>query len=153
MSFKKILVPVDFSPNSADAVRSAAEFSRRFGAELTLVHVFQPFASVVPEGYLAYTSAQLEEMLSSFRTQLASAKKDAEAAGAILVHTKQLQGTPAAEIEAFARNEHFDLIVMGTHGRTGIQHMLLGSVTERVVRHAPCPVLTVRGQPAADKKG
>jgi len=152
MTFSKILVPVDFSDCSTEAIRLGSELARRFEAKLTLLHVFQPFSYVIPDGYVLYSANQLGALLSAFDAQLASAKKEAEAAGAPAVTTTQLQGVPAQEISDLAKAEKFDLIVMGTHGRTGLQHVLLGSVAERVVRHAECPVLTVRQAKPHDRR-
>lgn len=144
MPFKKILVPVDFSAQSRAALKMAAELARRHEAALTLVHVFQPISYVLPEAYAAYSASQLAEVEAAFDSELAALKKDAESYGAPSVQTTQLRGIPALEIVAMAEAGGFDLIVMGTHGRSGIPHLLIGSVAERVLRHAPCPVLTVR---------
>jgi nucleotide-binding universal stress UspA family protein len=142
--FSKILVPVDFSNHSAEAVRYAADLSRRYEASVTLAHIYQPVAYALPEGYVLYTVAQLASMMSEFEKQLEAAKAHAQAAGALSVDTKVLQGVVSSEIVSFAERSDHDLIVMGTHGRTGLKHALLGSVAEKVVRKAPCPVLTVR---------
>jgi nucleotide-binding universal stress UspA family protein len=147
-TFQKILVPVDFSPHSDEAIRAAADLSRRYDAAVTLVHVYEIVAYALPEGYVLQTPSQLADMLTEFQKLLASAKKQAESAGALRVETMQLQGVPASEIVDFATAKNVDLIVMGTHGRTGIKHALLGSVAERVLRRAPCPVLTLRVQAA-----
>lgn len=141
--FKKILVPVDFSACSAEALRVAADMSQRYDAAISIVHCYEPMTYMVPEGHVFYTAAQMESLFSEFAKALASAKKDAEAAGAKRVDTQQLEGIAASEIVEFARKGGFDLIVMGTHGRTGLKHALLGSVAEKVLRRAPCPVLTV----------
>ena len=146
MTFTKILVPVDFSPHSKEALRIAADMSRCYAAPLMIAHVFEPFAFALPEGYVLYTASQLGEMLAHFGEQLTSSKTDAESFGASSVQTKQLQGPAASAIVDLAQAGKFDLIVMGTHGRTGLQHALMGSVAERVLRRAPCPVLTVRTQ-------
>jgi nucleotide-binding universal stress UspA family protein len=87
---------------------------------------------------------QLEEMRSVFEQRLAQATDAAETAGALRVESKLLTGPVANEITDFAEQGQFDLIVMGTHGRTGLRHLVLGSVAEKVVRTAPCAVLTVR---------
>jgi nucleotide-binding universal stress UspA family protein len=142
--FKKILVPVDFSPHAQEAIRTAADLSSRYDASVTLVHVYESVAYTLPEGYLLYTPQQLADLLSEFDKLLTSARREAEAAGARRVDSKQLQGVAAFEITEFARANGIDLIVMGTHGRTGVRHVLLGSVAERVLRKAPCPVLTVK---------
>ena len=142
--FKKILVPVDFSGCSAEAVRAGAELAQRFDAELVVVHVFEPILYTTPDGYPFLMPEQIESLLADYAKALERAKLDAQAAGAKRVQVQELQGFAASEIIAHATRGGFDLIVLGTHGRTGIKHALLGSVAEKVVRTAPCPVLTVR---------
>jgi nucleotide-binding universal stress UspA family protein len=142
--FKRIIAPTDFSPNSAEAVRYAADLSRRYEASLTVVHVYQPIAYAAHDGFEIRTPAQLTELLAEVDKGLANARDDAAAAGAVRVESKLLQGSVFEELMAFASDGAFDLIVMGTHGRTGLNHALLGSIAEKVVRRAPCPVLTVR---------
>lgn len=142
--FKRILVPVDFSPHADEAIATAADLSKRYDASVTLVHVYETVAYTLPEGYVLYTPQQLADIMTEFQKLLASARKKAEAAGALRVETTQLQGPVANEITGFARDKGFDLIVMGTHGRSGLKHALLGSVAERVLRKASCPVLAVR---------
>jgi nucleotide-binding universal stress UspA family protein len=143
-AFKNIVVPVDFSSHSDEAVRIAADLSIRYEGALTLVYVFQPVHDPMPEGYVLYTPTQITEMTQHFERLLGASKKQAEGAGAVDVQTRLLQGFVTAELLEFARKQRADLIVMGTHGRTGVAHALLGSVAERVLRKAPCPVLTVR---------
>jgi nucleotide-binding universal stress UspA family protein len=146
--FQKILVPVDFSACSAEAVRVAADLSQRYTAEVTLVNVFEPMTYTNPEGYPFYLPGQFELLMAEHKKALAKATQEAEAAGALHVKTEQLEGSPTAEIVGYARVENFDLIVIGTHGRTGFKHALLGSVAERVARTATCPVLTVHAAAA-----
>lgn len=144
MTFENILVPVDFSTHSTEAVRIAADLAQRFKGKLTLLHVFQPPTYVMPEGYLLYTPEQRDAIAKAFQEQLDGVRQQALDAGATAIETKQLEGIPSKEIAAFAEAQRCDLIVMGTHGRSGFQHLVLGSVAERVLRHATCPVLTVR---------
>jgi len=141
---KKILVPVDFSAHSQEAVRAAADLSQRYDASVTIVHVFEPVAYPLPEGYALYTPQQLANLANEFEKLLVTAKRDAEAAGARRVDTRGLQGIAASEIVDFAQAHDIDMIVMGTRGRTGVRHVLLGSVAERVLRKASCPVLAVK---------
>jgi universal stress protein A len=141
--FKKILVPVDFSPQSAEAVRYAADLSRRCEASVELLHVFQTTTYALPESYVVPAGSQLQAIMNEFESQLCAAKRAAEDAGALHVETQLLHGGVATEILRCAREHECDLLVMGTHGRTGMKHMLLGSVAEYLVRVAPCPVLTV----------
>jgi nucleotide-binding universal stress UspA family protein len=145
-TFDKILVPVDFSPHSADAVSVAAAIAGAYAGAVTIVHVFDPLPLVLPEGRELYTHVQQTQLLQHLERRLAVVKRAAEAAGAPAVRTRVLQGPPAATILEFALAEAFELVVMGTHGRTGVQHALIGSVAEKVVRHSRCPVLSVRAQ-------
>ena len=142
--FRKILVPVDFSTHSARAVQVAAELAHRYEGSLEIVHIFDPVAYPLPDGYVMFTRPQLDEMFAGFDAALAKYQQVAQAAGVSRVQTHVRQGPCAAEICEFAREGGFDLVVMGTHGRRGLNRLLLGSVAERVLRTAPCPVLTLR---------
>jgi len=122
----------------------ATRLASDYAASLTLVYVYEPMAVAVPEGYLLFTEDQLDRMFEEFHRGLAEQKRAAEAAGALQVETQLLHGFAAGEILSFAEQGGFDLIVMGSHGRRGLIHAFLGSVAERVLRRAPCPVLTVR---------
>ena len=144
--FEKILVPVDFSPYSSAAIAAAVDLSRRYDGIVTLLHVFEPGRLVVPDGLMFYMPGQLENLLAEYAKLLEKTKAETQAAGALRIETRQAQGIASDEIVELARSEKFDLIVMGTHGRTGVKHALIGSVAERVVRTAPCPVLTVKTQ-------
>jgi nucleotide-binding universal stress UspA family protein len=140
----RILVPVDFSPGSEHALAYAAALTLRVGAHLGLLHVVEdPTASAWSEYYvpdLARWRADLvagaEKRIAACRAALTGAPPEIDTAVRV--------GHAASTIVEFARTERFDLIVMGTHGRTGLTHLLMGSVAERVVRTASCPVLTVR---------
>jgi nucleotide-binding universal stress UspA family protein len=151
--FTKILVPVDFSPHSDEAVGYAAELAQRYQASITLVHVYEPVAYALPEGYVPYTPDQLASMLATSEGLLNKAKEQAHAAGATNVQSRQLQGSVASEIAEFARSEGFNLIVMGTHGRRGLSRALMGSVAETVLRRAPCPVLAVKAEEVTTNGG
>jgi nucleotide-binding universal stress UspA family protein len=142
--FQKILVPVDFSEHSAEAVRVAADLSRRFEASITLVHVYDPLVYALPDGFAYMPQPAIDQLLKAFSDQLAKTKLQALEAGAPRVETQVLNGSVAGAILDHATRGAFDLIVMGTHGRTGMQHVLIGSTAERVVRLATCPVLTVK---------
>lgn len=144
--FTKILVPVDFSEHSARAIEYAAALSKTYDAPIVLLHAYQTLNYALPEGYVFYSAEQLNELTQALDQQIARAKVQAEQAGAVAVETKVLMGAAFAEILRVAKEEDFDLIVMGTHGRTGLSHTFLGSVAERVVRQAPCPVLTVKAK-------
>jgi universal stress protein A len=139
MQFKKLLVAIDFSEPSRDALRTAYSMAAETGAELVLLHVVEsgpgapeidPTVGVFPED----VDGELE------RWQL-----EAQGAGAPIVSTRIAVGPPWHEIIQAARKDAtYDLIVVGTHGRTGLEHLVLGSVAEKIVRHAPCSVLVVR---------
>jgi len=145
----KILVPIDFSETSKEAIRTGAELARHFGASLTLAHVQEPIHLMVPDGYAFFAPGQLEQIRADLEKALVAEKQVAEAAGMLQAQTRMVDGVASFSIVELARKEGFDLIVMGTHGRTGLKHALLGSVAERVLRNAHCPVLTVKAQEPA----
>jgi nucleotide-binding universal stress UspA family protein len=151
-TFKKILVPVDFSESSTLALDTAAALAKDSDASLTIVNVYEPLAIALPEGYQLFSEQQLNQLFEELQRGLAQQRQRAEAAGVKRVDTELLHGFAVSEIQNFAAQCGFDLIVMGTHGRRGLSHALLGSVAERVVRVAPCPVLTVRAPRAAATK-
>jgi nucleotide-binding universal stress UspA family protein len=141
---RKIVVPTDFSADSDRAVRCASELSREYGAPLTLIHVYDPVAFPLPEGYVMYTSRQLSQIWAECERRLSEGEASARSAGAVAVSSRLLQGLTAAEIVRFASDQGVDLIVMGTHGRTRLTLALLGSVAAKVVQTATCPVLTIK---------
>jgi nucleotide-binding universal stress UspA family protein len=145
MELHKILVPTDFSTLAERAVEWAASLADHYQAEILLLHVLPTAATLwTPDlavdrqleqtlaEFWAHTEARLEQMATGIQ---ARGKKVTP----LVVH-----GQPFHEICTAATGHQVDLIVMGTHGRTGLSHVLLGSVAERVGRHAPCPVLLVR---------
>jgi nucleotide-binding universal stress UspA family protein len=144
MPFTKVLVAVDFSPHSDEATRVAADIALRYGAQLLLLHVYEPVAYALPEGYISYTPDQLEKLFAEFEKRLQGAKQIAETIGAVRVDTRQTEGAIANTVVELAGQEGFDLIVVGTHGRRGFERMIMGSVAEKILRQAPCPVLCVR---------
>ena len=146
----RILVPVDFSSQSEEAVRYAASLARMANARVEMVHVVQdPFMAMVssPEAYIPDVT-ELLNSLTERATSLLEQLKVKELTG-VSTESIVLHGEPSRRIVDYAVDWGADLIVMGTHGRTGLSHVVLGSVAERVVRHAQCPVLTVRGTAAA----
>jgi nucleotide-binding universal stress UspA family protein len=145
IELRRILVPVDFSQHSQTALAFAAALAERFGAELVLLHVVQDLALFLPEADtgMPVVMPPTEQMTAAVREGLTRFLRDNRLEGRKVCEEVR-EGPPHAEIVAYAAENAIDLIVMGTHGRTGLSHMLLGSVTERVVRTAPCPVLTVR---------
>ena len=146
MAFKKILCPVDYSDGSREAMHVAVELARKEQAVLVLVHVWE--RPIWLTGYeRQLPSDVMAELFAAEETNLAAWKIDARKLGAPEVRTRFLEGAPWDQIVSAAREDPaIGLIVMGTHGRTGIQRALIGSVAERVVRHAPCAVMVVRPQ-------
>jgi nucleotide-binding universal stress UspA family protein len=142
MSFKKILCAVDFSTYSRAALDLAVDLAGG-GATLTLAHVVEPMIWF-PEAGFDYQAVRVS-LLETADKSLAEWKGDAERRSpGRSIDVMTLEGTPWERIVHFAQEGDFDLIVLGTQGRTGIRHALLGSVAERVVRHARCPVLVAR---------
>lgn len=146
MAFKKILCPIDFSEPSRFALRHAAQLAVESNGELVLVHVWQsPMHPEYSEGILH--NELLAPLLAEQQGALAEAKREVEALGVTRVTAKLLYGVPWDAIARETRDEPgYDVVVIGTHGRSGIKHVLLGSVAERVARHAGCPVLLVRAK-------
>ena len=140
ITIRKILCPVDFSPTSEHALRYGLELGRRMGAEVHLLHVFQLPAYAMPDGALIAAPEQVANL--SDRLQQELNKMAAAFEGVTKTHL--LEGVPHKEIEALANKLGVDMVVMGTHGRGGLAHLLIGSVAERVVRSSRVPVLTVR---------
>lgn len=140
ITLKKILVPTDFSDHSDKAIQYGAELASKFGAELHLVHAIEATPIMYGEG--AYFPPETEaEIEAAAVKQLEGLTVDAEG---VSVQRKVVPGHPFVEVIRYAKENDIGLIVIGTHGRGAIAHMLLGSVAEKVVRKAPCPVLTVR---------
>jgi nucleotide-binding universal stress UspA family protein len=143
--FRKLLVPIDFSSHSDEALRVACSLAKAFDAPVTLLHVFSPPIYPMPEGAFVTLPAAYAELIAATRTRLEEiAGKARKEHGAVKIDSAYIEGAPFREIVAFARTHGHDLVVMGTHGRTGLKHAFLGSVAEKVVRKAPCAVLTVR---------
>src|SRR4029453_17704326 len=149
--FTRILVPMDFSPPSDAALEYARSVADRYGASLPLLHVAE-------DPYRAFYSAEVfvpeveglrEEILSDTEKRLTDRLRPSDLTE-FHATAESIIGAPAGSIVEYAAGHDIDLIVMGTHGRGGMAHLLMGSVAERVVRTAPCPVLTV---PGAHKTG
>jgi universal stress protein A len=146
---KTILVPVDFSAGSNCAVEWAQALAAAFEARLVLLHVIDTSANALiggPGGVLAPPppAALYDELRDEAKSAMAALSARMPAATALL-----REGAPRQEILSAAAEVHADLIVMGTHGRTGFAHLLFGSVAEHVVRHARVPVFTIRCLDAA----
>jgi universal stress protein A len=147
MPIKQILVPVDFSEVSMQALDYAVDLSKGFDAAVTALFVVEPlYYAAPPTAYGAATQVAmlLDDQRKLGREQLAKLAAKMEKKG-VSFRTLLQEGTPYERIAATAKRIKADLIVMATHGRTGLSHLLMGSVAEKVVRLAPCPVLTLQG--------
>lgn len=144
---RSVLHPSDFSPASGPAFTRAVEMAKANHAELLLVHVLTPVVPMVGDGYIspkAYDDLQRSSQAQG-RKRLNALAGRAKKAGA-RARTLLLEGSPFGQIVRAAKSKRANVIVMGTHGRGGLAKLFLGSVAERVVGTAPCPVLTVRGR-------
>ena len=144
MQFRHILAPTDFSEYSKKAIASALELAKTFGARLTILHVVElppyPIEGFVPS---SVSSSFIEDLERQATQDLAQVVPEAETSG-VAVTRVIVVGTPYQKILDTAEAEQVDLIVMATAGRTGFSHLVMGSIAERVVRTATCPVLTIR---------
>jgi nucleotide-binding universal stress UspA family protein len=142
--WKRICCPVDFSDASRAAMEVAADLARRQDAELVLFHAYPVPGYTFPDGSVVASPKMLQDLADGAERHLEAWQKLAEPVASRPVRIVKVAGEPAAEIVAFARDERMELLVLGTHGRSGLEHALMGSIAERVVRRAHCPVLTVR---------
>ena len=139
MHLEKIMVPVDFSASDEPALRYATSLARDSGATLIIAHVEEPpMAYGTGEFYVGAADAELVDEIASRLEAILPPDP------AVPYTHRLLNGEPAHQIVTLASEEHVDLIVMGTHGRTGLLRLLMGSVAESVVRLATCPVFTLR---------
>lgn len=147
--FSKILVPVDFSDYTDEITHAAGQLAKKFGSTIHLLHVipnmdyFTPYESFLPAESLINAQRDIEREVDKDMDAVARKMGDIPVVKAVRA------GVAFAEILQYVRTEGIDLVVMGTHGRGGIEHILLGSVAEKVIRRAPCPVMTIR--PASRK--
>lgn len=141
----KILVPTDFSEFSRHAVRYGCELARSFNAELTLVHVVEDIYPLVADPGIMLPSPVdlIGDLQQAAEKGLLNFAPSQWTEGITIKH-QVVVGIPFLEITRVASEEQFDLIVVTTHGRTGIAHAFMGSVAEKIVRKSMCPVLTVR---------
>jgi len=145
ITLKKILVPTDFGEAAEAALGYGRELARTFGAKLVVLHVADNvFGRVGVEGFVAPYPDMQKDIEDAARSQLARLLSDEDRQVLDATPIVRTSNSPALEIVSYARDANVDLIVMGTHGRGAMAHLLMGSVAERVVRTAPCPVLTVR---------
>lgn len=144
--YNNILVPTDFSEPSDQAVHTATELARRFKAELHILHVMAPRIHYVetPEVMLPPLEDFTEDLRAANHEKLEALAKEAGAKLQVHTYLEESSEHTAGTICAFARRLPADLIVIGSHGHTGLLHILLGSTAERVVREAHCPVLVTK---------
>jgi nucleotide-binding universal stress UspA family protein len=143
MDIRHILAPTDYADYSKKVLSDALELARTFGAKLSLLHIVElsPYlGEFTPPTMGADLLSDLERQANDELARMLPEAQNAQ----IEVTRSVVIGSPFRKIIETAEAEHVDLIVMATHGRTGLSHLLIGSVTERVVRTAPCPVLTIR---------
>lgn len=145
LPIRRILAPTDFSEISVETVVRASELAEHFAAELLVLHVIPPIPALPSDPHYNFEIPAYQEALrENSERQLAEAVKR-HVSSTVCTRTMVKYGEPAREIVRVSVEEDADLIVIATHGLTGWQHLVFGSVTEKVVRMATCPVLTVRG--------
>ncbi len=140
---RRILVPLDFSENSRAVLEWAAHLAEEHGSEMVLLHAYhlpvefqQLEGAYLPEDFWANVRNETEQTLARYAEEVRER--------GLAVETIAREGYPATVIEEEAERQRADLIVIGTRGLSGLKHLLLGSIAERVVQRAPCPVLTVK---------
>ncbi len=142
LTLRSILVPVDFSAESKKALRYATSLAEQYGAKITLINIVE--RTGFPD-FAAYPLAmENDKVMKAARTQIELVCKQQALNPKLVEKTLVRQGVPFHEITEAARTLKVDLIIITTHGYTGWKHALIGSTAERVVRHAPCPVMSVR---------
>jgi len=144
LHLKNILVPTDFSAPSKKALSYAVKFAKKVGSQITLLHVIEPLPvySDINDPVILGSDYWTRESNEAFRKFC----NESHVTPSLLRKTIIREGTPHHEITEAARELKSDLIIIATNGRTGLTHVFLGSTTERVVQHAPCPVLVVRAK-------
>ena len=144
IELRRILVPTDFSEHSQNALRYGIALAEKFGARLYLLHVFQDLAVYQPDAVNVGPPMlpPVEELTAAAHNRLNIIVKDQHLEH-LQIQTDVREGPPVEEIVDYAHEYQIDLIVIATHGRGWLAHLLLGSVAEKVVRKAPCPVMAV----------
>jgi nucleotide-binding universal stress UspA family protein len=137
---KKILAPIDFSEYSMEALRGAMELAKDFDGELHIVHVVAPHFALFDK---MREQARETLMVEEAEEELARIRRD-DCGNSAKVFTQVMVGPPVPKLVEYAKDQQIDLILLATHGRTGIEHLMIGSVAEKLVRAAPCSVLVFR---------
>lgn len=144
IQLERILVPTDFSESARHALTYGLSFAKEYQAELVLLHVVENLTVGYASDLFPVPMAEVFQEISGYaKAELAKLAEEARRRG-VAVRDEVAQGKPSAEIIRFAAENAVDMIVLGTHGKGVLDQALFGSTTERVVRRAPCPVLTVR---------
>jgi nucleotide-binding universal stress UspA family protein len=145
---RRILFASDFSKASAKAFDTAVSLAKANRSTLMLLHVIAPFTPIMPEQYIGTQTWEQIDLRGRqwAKRQIATLADKAKKAGVHVATGVLTEGEPAKQIVRMARSKNADLLVVGTHGRTGLTKFFLGSVASRVVAMAPCPVVTVRGK-------
>ena len=144
IKLKRVLVPTDFSDSARHAFTYGLSFAKEYGAELVLLHVVENVTVGYASDLFPVPMAEVFQEISGYaRAELAKLGQEARDRG-VSASEQVIQGKPSNEIIRFASENQVDMIVLGTHGKGMLDQALFGSTTERVVRRAPCPVLTVR---------
>jgi len=149
MAIRRILVPVDYSPCSGVALRYAAELAQTLGAQLDIVHAWDRPAYVSDGVMVRQPDGESRSLADMIRANAKSEMDDflgkAGVASERIGERRLISGDPTAKVLDELKDGAHDLVIVGTHGRTGFEHALLGSFAEKLVRYSPVPVLTVRG--------
>lgn len=148
LPIKTILCPTDFSPASMAGVKAATELAVHFGSEICLTYVVPTIPVPSSDPVYDFELPEYEKLLHADAEKKLRELHDAMVAAKVSVRTVVGHGDAAGEIVLVAGKEHVDLIVIATHGWTGLRHLVFGSVAEKVVRLAPCPVLSIRAPQA-----
>ncbi len=144
LGIRRILVPIDFSVHSKNALKYAVPMAGQFHAALHLVYVVEPTIYPADLGFGQVVLPRVEEELRQKGAEELQALIEREIGGAVPATFAVRTGNPHHEILAEAEEQTVDLIIVATHGHSGVEHMLFGSTADRIVHHAPCPVLTIR---------
>jgi len=144
LPFKKILCPTDFSEPACRAIKAAGELAERDSAELILLHVVGAIPALdSPTGMVGFDVAAYQKELTDSAERSLQERLDQHIPETVNASTLVVHGEAAHEINRVAKEEDVDLIVLSTHGETGWRHRIFGSVPEKVIRHATCPVLAI----------
>ena len=144
MEFKKILFTTDFSESSQFALPYAIDVATKYKAQLTLVHVIEPIVTPVDFAWGTYNYPDIEKQVNTYAEDSLKKIVDENIPADLQSEVVILYGKPWREVVTYAKENEMDLIVIATHGLSGLSHAIYGSTAEKVIRKSPCPVLTIR---------